>query len=271
MFTDNFFHDTMTKYMTYFGAMFSNVFLDRTLTDGELAARFKVPLHYASVDRALDRIADDPHDSNPEAIVLPAMAFNLVDLKYNGERHTQTMNRFSVSDTDPNLFGVLHAPSPWDFHFQLAIMVKNQKDAFRILESIVPYFTPDYTAHLELVPEMGLSFDTPVVLENMAMDYDVPADYKTRVTYIWVLDFTLQGYLFGPEKKWPVIKFASVDIGVATGNGNIATSVRLSSQPGLDANNNPTDSLADTIPYTEISVTSNYDYVNTTNNTFGVF
>ncbi len=267
MFKDNFHHDTIRRYYTYFAALFSNVVIDRELDDGSLTARFKVPLHFAKMEHALQRVNEDPEHTRPAAIVLPAMAYDLIDMKYNGARHQASRNRQAVYlPDDPNKFAVMHVPVPYDFHFRLAIMVKNIDDGLKIIEGICPYFTPDYTARLEMIPEMGVYQDVPVVLESAAMEFEVPQEYKERVTYIWVMDFTLQGYLYGPIKKWPVIKFANISLfidGAGTANTPVLT---VTTTPGLTANGESTTDPAETVDYLTISVNDPYGYVTQVNN-----
>lgn len=241
--------------------------IDRTLPNGELSARFRVPLHYAKMEHALQRVTENPGDTEKkDAIVLPAMSFEMIDLKPAMERHVANRNRQAHTlPGDANNLRVMHAPVPYDFHFQLAIMVKNQNDGLKILESICPYFSNDYTATLELIPEMDFSVEVPLVLQGAAMNYDVPKEFQDRVTYIWVLDFVLQGYLFGPVKKWPLIKFSTVKMGVVDANGVVSNSVSITVQPGLTANGQPTYILSDSIPWQDIPIGSDYGIIISSN------
>lgn len=264
MFTDNYTHGIIRKYVAYMGALFSNVHIDRTLADGSLAARFKIPLHFAKVEHALERIQEDPDGTRQDAIALPAMSYELVDMVYAGDRHQMTRVKTSVPLTDdPNSLGVMHAPAPWDFHFRVAVLVKNINDGLNVVEAVVPYFTPDFTAQLELIPEMGISHNIPVVLQSAAMELEVPPDYKTRVTNIFVMDFVLQGYLYGPEKRWPIIKFAEIDLFVDDGNGyDMTQRVAVEkTQPGLTAGGLPTTDINQSVPVLTIRVTDNYGYI----------
>jgi hypothetical protein len=66
------------------------------------------------------------------------------------------------------------------------------------MEKIIPFFTPDYTIKLNLIPTLGIIKDIPIVLNNA--DYEVVYEgdihSDTRMV-IWTLNFTLKGYLFG--------------------------------------------------------------------------
>lgn len=270
MFKDNFHHDTIRKYYTYFAALFSNVFVDRTLPDGETASRIRIPLHFAKMEHALERVLEDPSIDRPDAISLPAMSFDMIDMKYAPSRKQPTRTWASVVlPNDPNHLNVMFVPVPYDFHFRLSVMVKNINDGLQIVEQITPYFSPDFTAKLDIIPEMGIVQDVPLVLESCTMDFNVPSDYKTRVTYIWVLDFVLQGALYGPEKKWPLIKFSNVNFFIwdGTNNPNNDVVLTMTSQPGLTANGDPTTDPAQSIPYLQISITDNYGYIDLANTT----
>lgn len=264
MFADTVNHDIIRKYIAYFAAIFSNIHVTRTQPDGTLIKKLPVPLHFAKMEHALQRVNEDPDLTRPDAIVLPAMSYDLLDLAYASGRHNATRNRFAVPlSDDANKLGVMHAAAPYDFHFQLSVLVKNITDAFDIIEEIAGYFTPDFTAKLELVPEMNVWHEIPVLLQQTALDFDVPKDYKERVTYIAVFDFVVQGVLYGPEKKWPLIKFSNVSLMVDGGAGydSNRAAFSVSTKPGLDANGNPTTNAAASVDYMTIRITDNYDYV----------
>lgn len=274
MFQDNYDHGLMRKYFTYFASLFTNVYVDRQAVSGantgQLIERMQVPLHFADVEHFLERVIEDPNITKGDAITLPAMAWNFIDMKYAGDRHQTSRQRFSQPiQNDPNRMLVMHAPAPYDFHFRLAVLVKNINDGLDIIEGIAPYFTPDYTNRLELIPEMNLTQDIPVVLEQCSMDFDVPKEYKERVTFVWNLDFTLQGYLYGPEKKWPLIKFSTVDYFIAGANGISNDTIVLSTTavPGLLPNGQPANNSTANLSLNalSISITSNYAYIDTVN------
>ena len=57
------------------------------------------------------------------------------------------------------------------------------KMVVRILEQILPYFTPEYTATLKLLDDMpDLKFDIPVVFLNLNTRDEYEGDYVTRKT-----------------------------------------------------------------------------------------
>jgi hypothetical protein len=263
MFDDGFYHGTIRRYHAYFAALFSNLFITRATEDGTKTARIRVPIHYARRDKMLTRVQEDPNIDRKDAIFLPVMAFEMINTQYRGERKAQTMGRMVKKvDDDPNQFWVTYASVPYDFHFRLSVLVKNADDGLKVIEQILPYFTPDLTARLQLVPEMGIEHDVTLVLNSVTPEDDIGPNYRDRITRIWVLDFTLQGYLYGPAKKSPVIKFANVEFNSMTSDDTMGEPfLRVTTRPGMTANGQPTTDPNETVPYLEISVDDDYDFI----------
>jgi len=64
------------------------------------------------------------------------------------------------------------------------LYVRNIEDGTQLIEHILPYFTPDYTIKLNLVPEMGIIKEVPVILKdtNYEVQYEGHQESDTRVS-----------------------------------------------------------------------------------------
>ena len=51
---------------------------------------------------------------------------------------------------------------PYDFNFSLSVFVKNADDGVQILEQILPFFTPEWTTTLKIIPEMNIKHDVNI-------------------------------------------------------------------------------------------------------------
>ena len=146
-------------------------------------------------------------------------------------------------------------PVPYDVNFQLSIMVKNAEDGTQILEQILPFFTPEWTNTVQLIDDMDIKLDIPLVLVSVSSDDTYDGDFETRRALIWTLDFTMKCYFFGPTKTKKLIKLANVNFfidGFDTAIGSANTPVeRVSVEPGLI----PTANLAGTISSANTIVT----------------
>jgi hypothetical protein len=98
------------------------------------------------------------------------------------------------------------------------------EDGAQIMEKILPYFKPDITLPVNLIPEMGIVKQIPLIFNAVRQDIDYEGDYNSKVrTVIWTLDFTLKGYLYGPSTSAKIIRTSITNIidDLTLGNRNI--------------------------------------------------
>lgn len=268
MFKQTFYFSTIRKYVTLFGTLFNDIYVVRTNKDGDITEYIRVPITYGPKDKMLARLQSDPNIDRPTATLpLPMMAFEMTDISYDPDRKLNTLNRFAISKpNDPNAVKYQYAPVAYNIGFRLYIYVKNAEDGTKIVEQILPYFTPDWTTTVKLIPEMDVKLDIPVILNTVSQDDVYDGDFTTRRSIVWTLDFTMKGYLFGPVKTGKVIKFTNTVFYVPSGNtqaavGNTDPVVYVTVQPGLTANGEPTSNASLSIPVSEITADDDFGYV----------
>jgi len=193
------------------------------------------------------------------------MAFEMTSFDYDGSRKLPTINRIAVINPDNKAQNrYQYNPVPYNIGFRLSILVKNAEDGNKIVEQILPYFTPDWTTTAHLIPEMDVTMDIPVVLNNVGIDDVYDGQFETRRSFVWNLDFTLKGYIYGPIKTSNVIKFSNTEFFVATSNNIQAANIAVAYvqiQPGLTANGKPTSNASLSIPVANIIATDTFGYV----------
>jgi len=268
MFGHVFYHDTIRKYVILFGTLFNDIFINRPDTERKINQTIKIPISYSPKEKMLARIDGDPNLTRP-AIVLPRMGFELNNVNYAPERKLNTLIKHSALDTtNPNVMKYQYMQVPYDFNFTLSIAVKNADDGTRILEQILPFFTPSWNSTVDLIPEMGIKLDIPVILNSVSSEDTYEGDFINRRALIWTLSFTLKGYVFGPIKSSEVIKLANTNfydttiydnIDNAVGNSDVISSVDV--EPGLLANGSPTSNSSLTISVDQIDANDNYGYI----------
>jgi hypothetical protein len=227
--------------------MFNNIVVSRKTTAGVVDKRIKVPISYSPRDKLLARIETDPSLRKPDAVSLPRMGFEMTSMTYAGERKLSTIKKFTALGTNGTNRTIMYAPVPYDVNFQLSIMVKNAEDGTQILEQILPFFTPEWTNTVQLIDDMDIKLDIPLVLLSVSSDDTYEGDFETRRALIWTLDFTMKCYFFGPTKTKKLIKLANVNFFIdgfdtAIGTSNTALE-KVTIRPGLE----PTANLAGTI------------------------
>ena len=270
MFGQDFYFDTIRKYVGLFGTLFNDLHITRTDKLGDISAYIKIPITYAPKDKMLARVLQDPNIDRQTAIpTLPLMSFEMTSVSYDSSRKLNSIGRSAFKDTidGTSKLRYQYNPVPYNFGFTLSIIVKNTEDGTKIVEQILPFFTPEFTATVILIPEINEKRDIPIILNSVAQESEYEGNLIDRSHNTWTLDFTLKGYLYGPVKKSAIIKYANnvfftptvENLRDAIGQVDPVSYVQV--QPGLTAEGNPTSNAALSIPVANIEVTDDFGYV----------
>jgi hypothetical protein len=248
--------------------MFNDIYITREDTVHNTNHTVKVPIGYGPKEKVLARVAADPTLTRQPAIVLPRMSFEITNVQYDGSRKLNTIGKrarpvantfLNTTTANSNKYQYQYNPVPYDFTVSLSIMVKNTDDGTRIVEQILPFFTPMWTATVELVPDMDLTMDIPIVLSSVNLSDSYEGDFETRRLIVWDLTFVIKGYLFGPIRKSSLIKFANTSV-----YNSLVANTPLSSVvviPGLLANGSPTSNASLTIDRSQIFPDDDFGYI----------
>lgn len=253
-----FFFELLRKYQTYFAYIFSDITINR-MTGNAITQIIKVPLQAASKNKQLVRVDSDPNLQKDVAITVPRMSYAYTDLVYNGDRKLPSMNMtFAANTSVSKLVSTQFTPVPYDITFKLYIYVNQIEDGTRILEQIVPFFTPDFTATIKLIPEMNEERDIPIVLDAIDIEDVYSGDMLTNRSIIYTMTFTMLAYLYAPIISKPLIKYAIENIKLDA-NGSVVEI--FTTTPGLTANGQPTTLAANSVPVANVYITNNYGYI----------
>jgi hypothetical protein len=269
MFGQTFYFDLIRKYVILIGSLMNDIKITRTDKNNNLTEFIKIPVMYAPKDKMLARVIQDPNiDRQSATTTLPMISFEMGQIRYDGDRKLNTIGKIAYKK-DANNFKYQYNPVPYSFEFKVFIYAKNAEDGTKILEQILPYFTPDWTTTVKLIPEVEEIKDIPVILTHVGYEDNYTGDFKERRAIIWTLDLTLKGYLYGPIKTSPIIKFVNTNfyatnLSVTNAVGNSTAAFTTSTVPGLDINGNPTSNSSLSITTNEIEATDDYGFITVT-------
>ena len=85
-----------------------------------------------------------------------------------------------------------------------------------IIEQILPFFQPEYTVTMNVVPEMQLVRDIPIILNSVNYEDTYNGEFTQRRAVIYTMSFTAKTYLYGPMSNQKVIKEVQADLGAST-------------------------------------------------------
>jgi len=155
----------------------------------------------------LVRLNQDPNFEQAVAITLPRMGFEITSMVYAPTRKlSSTLKNVTLKSDDDDRMKTQYVPVPYDINLLLSIFVSNADDGAQILEQILPYFRPEFTTNIRLIPEMNVVVDTPVVLQDVSIEDTYEGDFDTRRALIYNLNFSMKAYIYGPVSNQGVIK-----------------------------------------------------------------
>lgn len=199
--TTNYFK-VIRKITASFASLFSNITLIRYNENGSENQKIKVALDFGDSEKYFKRLTGDPELDKKIQVVLPRISYQSAGFRYDSSRKLNTNNQNFYIDENDNIFSQYN-PVPYDFDYIVTIYTRNIEDGNQILENILPYFCPDYSMTLNLIPEMGIVKVVPVLLNsiNQYIQSDGLFDTETRIV-MWSLSFTVKGFIFGAIKSY---------------------------------------------------------------------
>jgi len=215
MFGTRFYNQSFRKLIIAFGQVFNNVVIQRTNSSGGVTARIKVPLAYAPKEKFLVRLDQQANlESREFATTLPRMGFEITGLAYDSTRKLTRVQKYSKvkSGEDGKKVNYNYSPVPYNISMNLYVFTATAEDGLQIIEQILPFFQPDYTVTVNVVPELNIKRDIPIVLGNIGYEDTYDGDFTNRRAVIYTLSFTAKTYLFGPMNNQGVIKQTQTDV-----------------------------------------------------------
>ena len=216
MFKDAQYHELIRKTIVAFGTLFNDLYIYRRSSTGKINQKMKVPLAYGPKQKFLARIDQDStrgaDNVKTTALTLPRIGFELTGLTYDPGRKLNRIQKFKkVKGADSKSLSNVYMPVPYNVSFTLFTMAKNSEDALQIVEQILPMFQPDYTVSLNVMPQIDIVRDGPIILNDVTYEDSYDAPFTERRVLMYTLSFTAKMYLYGPVTSTSVIKQVQVD------------------------------------------------------------
>lgn len=201
-----FYHAHLKKFTATFGTLFNDIVIERKTTTGTTQKTIKVPLAFVNKDKALERLRSNPDLNNTWGATLPRMAFEMGTITYAPIRKTNSVNLTRKDPVTGLKSQTQFSAAPYDIQFKLSIWSLYFEDAIQIVEQILPFFQPEYVVKVNEVPALEIERDIHVVLNSITYSDNVIGEYDAERIIEWELEFTLQGYFYGPVTDRAIIK-----------------------------------------------------------------
>ncbi len=218
-----FFNDSIKKYITVMGVLFSGFVVDRS-ANGQTRYQ-KVPISFEEKEFFIAKLnspeslnptdTSDPNRKARVATIVPAMSLQMTGMSYNADKKTSIANReikIGSSKTGEPSYMQMN-PVPYRFDFNLSIYTRNLSDQFALIEQITPFFQPSFTCVITelLNEEISINRDVLINLDGISFANDFMGDVKEK-RYLQVdFAFSLDGYLYPPQDAATVIETVFID------------------------------------------------------------
>jgi len=216
-----FFNDSIKKYITIMGTLFSGFVVDRSANG---VTRYqKVPISFEEKEFFIAKLnspeslnptdTSDPNRKARVATIVPAMSLQMTGMSYNADKKTSIANReLKLGDSSkPSYFQM--NPVPYRFDFNLSIYTRNLSDQFALIEQITPFFQPSFNCVITelLNEEITINRDVLINLDGISFSNEFTGDVKEK-RYLQVdFEFSLDGYLYPPQGAANVIETVFID------------------------------------------------------------
>lgn len=215
MFGDPFYHKSTRRAAIAFGVLFDNIFIVRENQAEQEQNRLKVPLGYHD-KKAWHQILRQFSDRNEETTSIqgyfPKMGYEISDIAPIRETQVASNQYVYETSSDGTTKRYLYS-SKYRLTFQLTIVTKNQTDMYKILEQILPYFSPSISVSLKPSRHLDVVNDMVFTLDDISKDDELEGQMENLNLQLVTryLTFTTDIPYYGPiETANGIIKTANV-------------------------------------------------------------
>lgn len=203
---DVFYYQTIKNLIAAFGMLFNDVHME---TDE--GAEVRIPLHFSQKEKFVE-FWNQKADLGWSDIEMqyPRMGFEIMGMNFAPERFNNPLGRIQSKNKENESY--MLSRIPYDFSFNLYVGTRKLEDSFKIVEQIVPFFTPELNLSIKDKEDFNMVTDVPVILNSVGFDINYEGNFTERRTILWTLGFTLKGWLYSNVRSQARIKEAAATL-----------------------------------------------------------
>jgi hypothetical protein len=196
-----FYFGTVKNLIAAFGMLFMDV---EYVNDwGQV---IKVPIHYSPREKFIEitEVSEDSDDGYETMVTLPRFGFELTSIDFDSGRMLNPMSR--MQDIDKKYHHYMYNRIPYNFMFAMYLGVRKFEDGLKIIEQIVPFFTPELNITIRDKEDFGYATDVPIVLNDFNFQIDYQGSFETSRVIIWQFTFTAKAFLYSNVREQERVK-----------------------------------------------------------------
>ena len=206
-FQQSFYWGTTKKIIVAVGSIFDNVTFM-----GDHGDEIRVPLYYSPREKFIENRSSNPSiESTAFNEIFPAIGFELQSLTFAPERHLNPLARIENVRADDNMIRSYNR-IPYDLTFSVTVGAKRFEDSLKIMEQIIPFFTPNVNLTIRDREEFKLETNIDVVLNSVALNMTYEGSYDGQRSILWDLQLTAKSYYYTPVDSLTRIKESLIEM-----------------------------------------------------------
>jgi len=191
-----FYYNTIKKIITTFGLLFRDI-----VFEDDFKILKKVPIHYLPKEKFLEIINHIDYDDGTEIqYTLPQMGFELNNIEYDSSRMLNPMSKISKDDS------YMLNRIPYDFPFTLYLASRKFEESLKIVEQILPFFTPELNVSIKDHEQFDIISDIPFILNSSSFTIEFEGSFETKRNITWTFEFIAKGWLYSNIRSQKRIK-----------------------------------------------------------------
>lgn len=200
-----FYNGTIKKLIAAFGTVFDDISI---VTDH--GDTIKVPIYYSPRDKFIAYFIEyGDLEAAGISDALPRMGFEITSFNFSPDRYSNPLSKMTTPTAEGKF---TYSRMPYDLEFALYIGTIKFEDGLKIVEQILPFFTPELNITVKDKPEFGHETDVPILFNSIGYEVMYEGSFDTKRSIQWQLGFTMKGWLYGDTKQMSVIKKTIVDL-----------------------------------------------------------
>lgn len=198
---DYFYYSTTKNIIAAFGILFRDV---EYVNDW--GQSIKVPIHYLPREKFIEitKVSADHDDGYETMTTLPRFGFELTSVDYDSTRMVNPLGKMRHTEDEQQRY--MFSRIPYNFAFSLYLATIKFEDSLKIVEQIIPFFTPELNITIKDKEDFDIYTDIPIVLNNSSFMIDYMGSFDLRRTVQWTFAFTAKAYLYSNVREQARIK-----------------------------------------------------------------
>ena len=210
---DYFYNQNLRKLVVGFGALFSNIDVAHTDPDGGTPIKIRVPIHYASQEKFIQRLLQ-PSSITPGTRIepqLPIISFMMNSISPDPSRRLGRFANNSNINGCQSTGSKIATQTPVNVSFNLFAYTRHTDDMLQIVEQIMPYFLPEHIIQLDMNSvQSNLNIPITMISNNLSERYD--GDLNSRRLNIASFQFLAKSWIFGEIETASAISNVVIDL-----------------------------------------------------------